>query len=117
VQRYTELTGRMELPPLWSLGYHQCRYSYYPESRVREIAREMRNRQIPCDAIWLDIDYMDGYRVFTWDKNRFPDPKKLVADLKEQGFHTVVIVDPGVKLDARLSVFRQGIAEGHFLCH
>lgn len=117
VQRYTELTGRMELPPLWSLGYHQCRYSYYPESRVREIAREMRNRQIPCDAIWLDIDYMDGYRVFTWDKNRFPDPKKLVADLKEQGFRTVVIVDPGVKLDARFSVFRQGIAEGHFICH
>lgn len=117
VQRYTELTGRMELPPLWALGYHQCRYSYYPESRVREIAREMRARGVPCDGIWLDIDYMDGYRVFTWDRHRFPDPKQLVADLAADGFRTVVIIDPGVKLDARYPVFRQGIADGHFICH
>lgn len=117
VERYTELTGRMELPPLWALGYQQCRYSYYPEARVREVAREMRERGIPCDVMYLDIDYMDGYRVFTWDKERFPDPKKLVADLAADGFRTVVIVDPGVKLDGRYSVFQDGIANGHFICH
>ncbi len=116
IGRYTELTGRMELPPLWALGYQQCRYSYYPEARVREIAREMRERGIPCDVIYLDIDYMDGYRVFTWDKERFPDPKKLVSDLAEDGFRTVVIIDPGVKLDAQYEVFKQGIAGGHFIC-
>ncbi|MEW8979651.1 MAG: glycoside hydrolase family 31 protein [Symbiobacterium sp.] len=115
--RYTELTGRMELPPLWALGYHQCRYTYCPESRVREVAAELRRRQIPCDAIWLDIDYMDGYRVFTWHPERFPDPKGMVADLAAQGFRTVTIVDPGVKVDGRYPVFQEGVAGGHFICH
>ncbi|WP_374712393.1 glycoside hydrolase family 31 protein [Symbiobacterium terraclitae] len=115
--RYTELTGRMELPPLWALGYHQCRYTYFPEARVREVAAELRRREIPCDAVWLDIDYMDGYRVFTWDRERFPDPKQMVADLREQGFRTVTIVDPGVKVDARYPVFREGVAGNHFICH
>ncbi|MBO8140938.1 MAG: DUF5110 domain-containing protein [Firmicutes bacterium] len=115
IVRYTELTGRMELPPRWALGYHQSRWSYAPEAKVREIARELRNRDIPCDAIHLDIDYMDGYRVFTWDRQRFPDPKGLVADLAADGFRTVVIVDPGVKLDPEYRVFQEGVAGGHFI--
>ena len=67
---------------MWSLGFHQCRWSYYPEQRVREVAQEFRDRQIPCDAIYLDIDYMDGYRCFTWDKDHFPKPTKMIQDLK-----------------------------------
>lgn len=115
--RYTELTGRMELPPLWALGFQQSRYSYYPEARVREIAREFRERQIPCDVIHLDIDYMDGYRVFTWDRERFPEPARLIGDLAGQGFKVVTIVDPGVKVDGQYRVFREGVAGGHFICH
>lgn len=115
--RYTDLTGRMELPPLWALGYHQSRYSYESAEQVRRIAREMRSRDIPCDVIHLDIDYMDGYRVFTWDKDRFPDPKGLVAELAADGFRAVTIIDPGVKLDGQYAVFRDGIAGGHFICH
>ncbi|HWI66336.1 MAG TPA: TIM-barrel domain-containing protein, partial [Symbiobacteriaceae bacterium] len=115
VSRYTELTGRAPLPPLWSLGYHQCRYSYYPEARVRELAATFRERDIPCDAIWLDIDYMDGYRVFTWDKERFPDPAAMTADLAAQGFKTVVIVDPGVKVDEQFAAYREGVA-GKYFC-
>ncbi len=91
------ITGRMALPPKWALGYQQCRYSYNPESRVREIASEFRTRKIPCDVIWFDIDYMDGYRVFTFDKAQFPDPAKLNADLQGMGFKTVWMIDPGVK--------------------
>ena len=68
------MTGRMPLPPRWALGYHQCRYSYYPESRVRFIAHNFRERRIPADVIWLDIHYQDGYKPFTWDRERFPDP-------------------------------------------
>lgn len=117
LQRYTDLTGRMELPPRWALGYQQCRYSYYPDARVREVAAEMRRREIPCDVIYLDIHYMDGYRVFTWDPERFPDPKGMVSDLAEQGFRTVTIVDPGVKVDGHYPVFRDGVANGHFVCH
>jgi alpha-glucosidase len=72
VEQYSLLTGRPEMPPLWSLGYHQCKWSYFPESRVREVANEFRKRKIPCDAIYLDIDYMEGFRCFTWSEEVFP---------------------------------------------
>lgn len=111
---YAQLTGMCELPPIWSLGYHQCRWSYYPESRVQEIAGEFRRRQIPCDAIYLDIDYMDGYRCFTWDTRHFPEPKRMVDALSEQGFHTVLMIDPGIKEDPEYSVYRDGLEKGMF---
>ncbi len=103
-----DLTGRMELPPRWALGYHQCRYSYVPESRLREVAREFRERRIPCDALWLDIDYMDGFRVFTFDPQGFPDPARLSADLREMGFRLVVTVNPGVRAEPGYPVFDSG---------
>ncbi len=115
VSRYSDLTGRIELPPLWTLGYHQCRYSYYPESRVREIAHGFRSRKIPCDVIYFDIDYMDGYRCFTWNKERFADPKALTDDLHDMGFHTIAIIDPGIKNEAGYDVFDQGSKIGAWL--
>ena len=108
ITAYTALTGRMPLPPEWALGYQQCRYSYYPESRVREVAAAFREKSIPCDVIYLDIHYMNGFRVFTWDPNRFPEPEKLLSDLKNQGFRVVTIVDPGVKVDPDYPVYRDG---------
>jgi alpha-glucosidase len=99
LSRYTELVGRTPLPPLWAIGYHQCRYSYYPDKLVRFIADNFRIRHIPCDAIFLDIHYMVGFRVFTWDKSRFPDPAALTGYLHDQGFHVVTIIDPDVKQD------------------
>jgi alpha-glucosidase len=115
LQRYTELVGRMPLPPLWSLGYQQCRWSYAPESRVREIARGFRSRNIPCDVIYLDIDYMDGYRIFTWNKTGFPDPARMISDLSDDGFHIAVIVDPGIKADTVYHAYRSGRAGDHFI--
>lgn len=100
-----ELTGPMPLPPLWAIGYHQCRYSYFPEARVREIAEGFRKRNIPASVIWFDIDYMDAYKVFTFDKTRFPDPKKLNTDLNAQGWKTIWMIDPGVKAEPGYSVF------------
>jgi len=115
VGRYTELTGRMEMPPLWALGYQQSRYSYYPESEVREIAQTFRDKDIPCDVIYLDIHYMDEYRVFTWDRDRFPDPPGLLSDLAAEGFHVVPIIDPGVKADEGFSVYRSGLEHRAFI--
>jgi alpha-glucosidase len=112
--RYTELTGRMPLPPRWALGNHQCRWSYYPDSWVRSLARDFRARHIPCDALWLDIDYMDGYRDFTWHPQRFPDPQGLIAELHQQGFRVVTIIDPGVKQDPTYHTYQQGIQQGYF---
>ncbi|HYK82279.1 MAG TPA: TIM-barrel domain-containing protein [Gemmatimonadales bacterium] len=113
--RYADLTGHMPLPPLWALGYHQCRYSYYPESKVRAIAREFRERRIPADALWFDIHYMQDYRVFTWNHERFPAPEQLLADLNHAGFATVAIVDPGVKQDPGYAVYDDGVAHDVFV--
>jgi alpha-glucosidase len=114
LERYTELTGRTPMPPLWALGYHQSSWNYEDAEHIRALAREFRARDIPCDALYLDIDYMEGYRVFTWSRERFPDPKGLIADLHAQGFRVVTIVDPGVKVDEGYPVYREGRAGGHF---
>ncbi len=113
-EQYVRLTGVPELPPLWSLGYHQSKWSYYPEAKVHEVANEFRKRNIPCDVIHIDIDYMDGFRCFTWDKNRFPDPQKMLRELKEQGFKSVLIIDPGIKIDPEYEVFRTAFEKGYF---
>ncbi len=108
IRRYTDLTGRMEMPPLWSVGYHQCRYSYFPESRVREVATTFREKKIPCDVIYFDIDYMDEYRCFTWSERSFPQPKKLIDDLHAMGLRTVAIIDPAIKHEPGYFVYDAG---------
>lgn len=115
LEHYANLTGRMPLPARWQVGYHQSRWSYDPESQVRFIAENFRERRIPCDALYLDIDYMDGYRIFTWDKARFPDPARMLSDLRQQGFRVVTIIDPGVKQDPDYGVYQQGLAEDDFV--
>lgn len=112
--QYHQLTGTPELPPLWALGFHQCRWSYYPESRVRELAKDFRKKQIPCDAIYLDIDYMDEYRCFTWNHTYFPNPENLISDLRDDGFHTVVMIDPGIKVDEQYDVYTSGMEKDVF---
>lgn len=132
--RYTELTGRMPLPPEWALGNQQSRWSYYPETMVEEVVRQYRAHDLPLDVIHLDIDYMQGYRVFTFDTKRFPDPRGLADRLSGQGIKLVTIVDPGVKYqpparnassinsakpelepqDQRYYVFDEGMQQNYF---
>jgi len=112
---YTALTGRMPLPPLWSLGYQQNRYSYYPDTEVMRIAQTLREKKIPADGITLDIHYMDAYKLFTWDKARFPDPAAMTAKLGAMGFKTTVIVDPGIKVEQGYGVYERGLKEDVFV--
>lgn len=115
VANYTDLTGKPHLlPALWTLGYHQCKWSYYPESKVKDVAAKFRALQIPCDAIYLDIDYMEGFRCFTWNKEYFPDPKRMVQELLDDGFKTIVIIDPGIKIDKDYEVFKEGLENDYF---
>ncbi|MFD2672694.1 glycoside hydrolase family 31 protein [Marinicrinis sediminis] len=114
ITQYTALTGRMPMPPKWSIGYHQSRYSYMNQEEVLEIARTFKAKNIPLDVIHLDIHYMDEYRVFTWDKTRFPDPKKMMEELEEMGVKIVTIVDPGVKKDPNYPVYQEGIEQDLF---
>lgn len=110
-----ELSGRMELPPLWALGYQQCRFSYYPDTRVKEVATTFREHKIPCDVIWMDIHYMDGYRIFTFDPKTFPDPKGLNDALHAQNFKSVYMIDPGAKVDSSYFVYQQGLKGDYFV--
>lgn len=112
---FTSLTGRTKLPPNWALGHQQSRWSYPDEKTVREVARQFRERKIPCDTMVLDIDYMDEYRVFTNDPERFPDLGGLVADLADDDFNVVAIVDPGVKKEARFGVYQDGMKRDFFV--
>ncbi len=114
LETYTELTGRIELPPKWALGYHQCRYSYKNETEVKNITAKFRKNKVPCDAIWYDIFYMDGYRCFTFNKQRFPDPKRLMEELKNDGFKSVVIVDPGIKIDPNYKIYQELVENKYF---
>lgn len=115
ITSYTWLTGRMKMPPLWSLGYQQNRYSYYPETEVMRIAQTLREKKIPADGITLDIHYMDKYKVFTWDKERFADPKNMTDKLRDMGFKLTVIVDPGVKVEPGYGVYDRGLKENVFI--
>jgi alpha-glucosidase len=93
VEGYTYLTGTPPLPPLWALGFQQCRYSYTPESQLREIADRLRSDKIPSDVLYLDIDYQDRNRPFTVNAQTFPNFPGLVSDLRKQHFHLVTITD------------------------
>lgn len=115
LEDYANLTGKTPLPPIWALGNQQSRWSYFPEKKVREIADGFRKNKIPADAIYLDVDYMDGYRVFSWDKTRFPNPSKMIADLKADGFKTVLIIDPGIKRDENYSTYTDGVKNNIFV--
>lgn len=110
LEGYTWLTGRMQPPPIWALGYHQCRWHRYDQAAIEHLAAEHRARHLPCDTLWLDIEYMDGYRVFTWNTELFPDVPGLISRLREQGFRMITIVDPGVKYDPGYAVFDQAVA-------
>lgn len=111
---YTYLTGTTPLPQFWTLGYHQSRWGYDSAECIKGIGAKYRELQIPCDTLHLDIDYMDGYRVFTWNEETYEQPGQLVEELKEDGFKTVCIIDPGVKLDPGYSKYDEGIAEDYF---
>ena len=103
-----KLTGTIELPPLWSLGFHQCRYSYYPDERVKSLADTMRLKNIPCDVIWMDIDYMQDFKIFTFDSIHFPDPKETNDYLHNNDFKSVWMIDPGIKADKGFFVYDSG---------
>lgn len=115
IEGYTWLTGRMSMPPKWALGYQQSRYSYYPEHEVMSVARTFRDKKIPADIIYLDIHYMDEFKCFTWDKNRFPDPAHMIQKLNAEGFHVAVILDPGIKVEQRYEPYDDGLAQDVFV--
>jgi alpha-glucosidase len=115
ISSYTWLTGRMQMPPKWALGFQQCRYSYYPDSEVYAVAQGFRDKKMPADVIYLDIHHMEAYKVFTFDGQKFSDPKTMISRLKEKGFKVVVIMDPGIKTQMGYMPFEEGMNKDLFV--
>jgi len=114
LERYSELTGKPPLPPRWALGYHQSRWGYRSQEEVEAVVRQFNTYDLPLQAIHLDIDYMDRYKVFSVDRVRFPDLCGLTRDLRDSGVQTVLILDPGVKFDPDYSIYIEGKEKGFF---
>jgi alpha-glucosidase len=115
VEELANLVGKMELPPLWALGYQQCRFSYVPDLRIKSIADTFRLKKIPCDVIWMDIDYMERFKIFTFDKTKIPDPKGVNDYLHSNGFKSIWMIDPGVKVEKNYSVYETGSKGNHWV--
>jgi alpha-glucosidase len=114
IQKFAMCTGTTPLPPLWALGYHQSRWGYTGSRDLEEVAAKCRSNSIPVDGIWLDIDYMDAYKVFTVHPEHFDNPGKTVAQLNRHGIHVVPILDPGIKKDPDYFVYNDGIRDDIF---
>lgn len=115
VEELANLVGKMQMPPLWALGYQQSRYSYVPDTRIKSIADTFRLKKLPCDVIWMDIDYMDNFKIFTFDKTKIPDPKGVNNYLHHKGFHSIWMIDPGVKAEKGYFVYDEGTKGNHWV--
>lgn len=115
LERFTQLAGRAQLPPRWSLGYHQCRWGYKTSGDIYQVAAGFREHHMPVSAIHLDIDYMDGYRVFSVNREAFPDLGKLAGEMASQGIRLVTILDPGIKRDPGYGIYREAV-ERNLVC-
>lgn len=114
VKQFRQLIGRSYIPPFWAFGYGQSRWGYRNEQDIRTVAEKYKEAGVPLDSIYLDIDYMERYKDFTVDKERFPDLKKLSDDMKLQGIHLVPIIDAGVKIEDGYDVYEEGVKNNYF---
>ncbi|XP_027409431.1 neutral alpha-glucosidase C isoform X3 [Bos indicus x Bos taurus] len=114
-KQYSYLTGTQAMPPLFSLGYHQCRWNYEDEQDVKAVDAGFDEHDIPYDVMWLDIEHTEGKRYFTWDKKRFPNPKRMQDLLRSKKRKLVVISDPHIKVDPNYSVYAKAKEQGFFV--
>lgn len=114
VKEFRHIIGRSYIPPRWAFGYGQSRWSYMNEDEVRDVVRGYRENHIPLDSIYLDIDYMERYKDFTVDKDRFPDLATFAAEMKSQNVHLVPIIDAGVKIEDGYDVYEEGVEKNYF---
>ena len=112
---FRHLTGRSYLPPRWAFGYIQSRWGYASETEARAVAAEHRKRGIPLDGLCLDIDYMENFKNFTWNKEAFPDLKHFSTEMKEDHIRLIPIIDAGICREEGYSPYDEGKA-GDFFC-
>ena len=111
LERYAELTGKPFLPPIWAFGYMISRYSYFPQERIIELLDLMQREGFNVTGVFLDIDYMDSFKLFTWNKERFPDPRRFIDEVHSRGVKVITIVDHSVRVDQNYEVFISGLGK------
>ncbi len=114
-KNFLQLVGKPFLPPRWSFGYHQSRWGYVTQQDVEGIVAKFETHQIPLDAVYLDLDYMDDFKVFTISEERFPKFKNMISAFKTKGIRVAPIIDPGVKIEKGYEVYEQGMEQGFFI--
>ncbi|GBG59055.1 hypothetical protein CBR_g24401 [Chara braunii] len=115
--QYTQLVGRPAPMPYWTFGLQQCRYGYRDLHELEDVVQNYSAARIPLEGMWADIDYMHGYRDFTFDPEKFPEEgmRSLVNHLHRHDQHFVAIVDPGIKVDANFSAYQRGVQADIFI--
>lgn len=114
VKQFRQLIGRSYIPPKWAFGYQQSRWGYMNEDDIREVVKGHREKKIPLESIYMDIDYMERFKDFTVNQERFPDFPEFVKEMKAQHIHLVPIIDAGVKVEEGYDVYEEGIEKGDF---
>lgn len=114
VTAFRKLVGRSYIPPKWAFGFGQSRWGYQSAEDIRAVVRGYREQQIPLDSVYMDIDYMEGFKDFTIDGSRFPDFPKFVEEMEKEHIHLVPIIDAGVKIEEGYEVYEEGLEKGYF---
>ncbi len=114
VRQFRHIIGKSYVPPRWAFGYQQCRWSYMSADEICDVVDNYRRRNIPIDAVYLDIDYMERYKDFTVNKETFPDFADFVRKMREKHIHLVPIIDAGVKIEDGYDTYEEGRKNGYF---
>ncbi|MDQ8194763.1 glycoside hydrolase family 31 protein [Coraliomargarita sp. SDUM461004] len=113
-QNFQQLVGTTPLPPLWALGYQQCRWGYETTEHLLDLDEKFAQHDFPVDGLWFDIGYMDEFRVFTTDPDKIPTPSETFQSMLKKGHPVVPIIDPGVKVDPDYTIYQSGQAADIF---
>lgn len=114
VTAFRKLVGRSYIPPKWAFGFGQSRWGYKSAEDIRAVVRGYREQQIPLDSVYMDIDYMERFKDFTIDEERFPDFPQFVKEMEQEHIHLVPIIDAGVKIEEGYEVYEEGLEKGYF---
>ncbi len=114
VRQFRHIIGKSYIPPRWAFGYQQCRWSYMSADEVSEVVDNYRKRNIPIDAVYLDIDYMERYKDFTVNNGTFPEFAGFVKKMRDKHIHLVPIIDAGVKIEDGYETYEEGKKNGYF---
>ena len=114
VKVFRELIGKSYMPPVWAFGYGQSRWGYKTADDIREVNNRYKELGIPLDMIYMDIDYMQDFKDFTVNPERFPDFEDFVKEMKDEGIRLIPIIDAGVKIEKGYDVYDEGVAGDYF---